>query len=1114
MTRSPLWPRAARRLALAVVVAAVVVLSSALASPAAAARQVPRTVVEVHGLAVAPARSLTAPAAVSRPATTPNSWAGTVVATDLLNYNASLSGNFRSSVEDWQVGAPAYVPTTGTVWWPELDVEVGGAPNDTVAPALLYNVSTRSFVGVDPYVTNASAFAYDPTTGRLYATEPRNDTVVEVNVTSGLLTGTVYRVGADPTAIVLDLTTGYLFVANTGSSSVTVIDPVSHQTPWPSVGVMADPTELVTDERDNFVYVGSETQSQLDRLNASSPTAPETSTGLADGPTSGLAFSNRTDVLAVSSVAGPNMTLVSGSSGDVYNSGVTVGTGSAGIAAVENGFTFLLCNYTSDTLDEINASTFTVSPAHLAVGENPRVILSLSSDGPILVWSDGTRNVSVVSSSLGSVYQSQATLGAGPTLLAYDGSLNRLYVGDPALPGIEVIDPFSGVSAASPIRLRSAPLSISVDAISGTILVGLSGEVLEIYASNNSLAATNTALAGPNAPLVIDPSSSLVWVGRESLGEVIALESNSLVSSGAAVHIAVNSSEPDALALDPQANAVLALNATSGRVAEFNGTTGTLSGDMLAAGANVSALLWDPADQLVYAAGDGLAAIDPTTMTVVLSPISITSHSHVGGLSYDSSREAIYLATWSGNDSGSLTVVNGSSPGAASSSLTVIPTGFEPSDPLSFVAAGSALPGSGTTLVADTASGTISVIGSPPQILSASFEPSKIDAGSSTNLQVIAVGGAGSSSFSYVGLPSGCVNTSTAIVTCTPTESGTFTVIVTVTDEVGLTAASSVELDVASALTVQVTVGSLTSHEADAHVAVAMSALATGGTPGYSYSWNFGNGATATGSLVSYTYGEPGEEIVAVTATDAAGGKSVNETLLTVEAYPTVQLSVAPQATTDVNLTLDLSAAVIGGAGPVTGTWTFGDGTGSDLVNTTHAWQRAGLYQVNYTATDALGIEAKSSLGVLVDPVISGSFLVTPESSSPVVGTVFDFNASLTGGTPGYAVIWSFGDGSNATGLNVTHAYGSAGSYTVEVVAYDSVGGSFSESISDVDVGSGPAPAAPLFGGGFGPSFLLGIVLGGTVAAVALFLAERSRRAGPAGPPSPYVPPAPPAKGR
>jgi YVTN family beta-propeller protein len=1099
-----------RRLGVAVAVAVCVSLSGVLATTSG-----PHRLAATAGdAAVRPGASSLAPAvtlaAAGSAASAPASWSGTTVATLLPNYNASLPGNFRSLVDDWQVGTPAVVPSTGTVWWPELPVSVDGSPAPTSAPALLYNLSTESFVGIDQLVTNISALAYDPETKTLFAADPINDTVEEVSPTTDAPTGVVYRVGLAPSAIALDSLTGYLFVANAGSSSVTIIDPTTHTIPWANVPVGNDPIALADDGSDGWMYVGNGGSAYLSRLDVSSPTEFETATLLQYGPVRGLSFSERSDYLAVTTENGSNLTIVSGKTGAVHPVAVDVGAGFTAVTVTLNGSTFVVANATGVSF--VNSSTFDVSFKQLGVGLHPTSLVTVPSNGSILVWNNGTRNVSVVAPNLTGVRSPASTLAPEPSLLGYYAPLKRLYVADAELPGVEILNPFTGVTEAPPIMLPSPPLSLTVDTESRTLYVALAGELLAYNVSTGLLNAQDTHLPGANAPIAIDVTSGLLWVGRSASGTVQALNSSSLESAGPVVRLKVNSSSPASLISEPESNSILGVNSTSGQIVQFNGTDGAWIGSPVSAGSNVTALTWDSVDGLVYAAGDGLSAINPSTMTVVLPSTTLAPHIGVGGIAYETSREAIYVSTWTSNPySGSLTIVNGSSPSAASSSLTIVPTGFEPSSLVAVEGPAESLPDSGIVLAANYVSGTISVVASPPQILSASFDPAKVDENVSTRLVVAAVGGATTSSVAFTGLPSGCSLPVGFTVSCSPTEEGTFDVLATVTDALGETASAGASLTVWSALALTATVGTLASHEVDVKVPVAMSAEASGGSSQYTYAWNFGDGSTASGASVGHTFEATGELIVAVTATDQGGGKVVNETLVDVEADPTVHLSVSPGLTTDVDRTLELAALVTGGAGPGSGAWQFGDGTGSSLTTVGHAWQNAGVYEVNYTFTDALGLQAKATQSILVNPKLTGEFSVDPLSATPIVGTTFDFDATLENGTRGYTVEWFFGDGSTAVGAQVTHAYSASGSYAVNVSALDAAGAYLNESFPNITVGAGPSRAAPLLGGGFGPSFILGLVLGGAVAAVALFIAERARRAGPAGPPSPYVPPPPPA---
>src|SRR5216117_913134 len=67
---------------------------------------------------------------------------------------------------------------------------------------------------------------------------------------------------------------------------------------------------------------------------------------------------------------------------------------------------------------------------------------------------------------------------------------------------------------------------------------------------------------------------------------------------------------------------------------------------------------------------------------------------------------------------------------------------------------------------------------------------------------------------------------------------------------------------------------------------------------------------------------------------------------------------------------------------------------------------------------------------------LSATFSYSP--SSPQVGQQVTFTASASGGTTPYSFSWSFGDGSTGTGSSATHAYSSAGSFTVILTVKDS----------------------------------------------------------------------------
>jgi hypothetical protein len=86
--------------------------------------------------------------------------------------------------------------------------------------------------------------------------------------------------------------------------------------------------------------------------------------------------------------------------------------------------------------------------------------------------------------------------------------------------------------------------------------------------------------------------------------------------------------------------------------------------------------------------------------------------------------------------------------------------------------------------------------GGPLRVTSFIATANPIDVRTSTNLSVQIAGGTAPFSYSYTGLPSGCSSLDLAVLPCTPSQSGSFVIDVTVTDANGSRAAAQVDLSV------------------------------------------------------------------------------------------------------------------------------------------------------------------------------------------------------------------------------------------------------------------------------------------------------------------------------
>lgn len=125
---------------------------------------------------------------------------------------------------------------------------------------------------------------------------------------------------------------------------------------------------------------------------------------------------------------------------------------------------------------------------------------------------------------------------------------------------------------------------------------------------------------------------------------------------------------------------------------------------------------------------------------------------------------------------------------------------------------------------------------------------------------------------------------------------------------------------------------------------------------------------------------------------------------------------------------------------PTSWSWDFGDGGTSLSQNPTHFYDSIGVYSVTLTVTNNDGSDSitKTNYITIVQPTSppTADFTYTP--SSPYAGNIVSFHDISTN----YPIAWSwdFGDGSNSTVQNPSHAYISPGTYSVSLLATNSIG--------------------------------------------------------------------------
>ena len=121
--------------------------------------------------------------------------------------------------------------------------------------------------------------------------------------------------------------------------------------------------------------------------------------------------------------------------------------------------------------------------------------------------------------------------------------------------------------------------------------------------------------------------------------------------------------------------------------------------------------------------------------------------------------------------------------------------------------------------------------------------------------------------------------------------------------------------------------------------------------------------------------------------------------------------------------------------------WSFGDGSTRTGKTADYSYRDNGIYTVTLTVVDNDGGTASTSdvKTILNRPPVA---LFNETAETVHIGEAITFNASDSYDSDGYIVsyFWDFGDGANATGVVVSHAYADNGTYTVELTVPDDDG--------------------------------------------------------------------------
>jgi uncharacterized repeat protein (TIGR01451 family) len=199
-----------------------------------------------------------------------------------------------------------------------------------------------------------------------------------------------------------------------------------------------------------------------------------------------------------------------------------------------------------------------------------------------------------------------------------------------------------------------------------------------------------------------------------------------------------------------------------------------------------------------------------------------------------------------------------------------------------------------------------------------------------------------------------------------------------------------------------------------------------------SYTWDFGDGITGTGAIVSHTFAAPGIYTATIAARNPVSQDSA-ETIVHVE-VPITGLSAANSSPTVLNASTVFTAYLDGGSSPVF-SWDFGDGASGIGQVVTHTFPAAGSYTATLSAANAVSA-ASHQTSVRVASAIAGLSVVN--SSPTLLGEPTTFTATLAAGSH-VLYRWDFGDGVMGSGQFAMHTYPTFGVFTATLTASNTV---------------------------------------------------------------------------
>ena len=206
-----------------------------------------------------------------------------------------------------------------------------------------------------------------------------------------------------------------------------------------------------------------------------------------------------------------------------------------------------------------------------------------------------------------------------------------------------------------------------------------------------------------------------------------------------------------------------------------------------------------------------------------------------------------------------------------------------------------------------------------------------------------------------------------------------------------------------------------------------------------------------------------GVHFIALTVNDGQGKKNsiARESIrLIVNRPPVAVVDSIIYSCTGMTILLNGSLSYDPDGDPITMQWQFGDGTSSTETNPAHVYTKPGFYTAKLILSDGF---AEQPTIATIPVIIEGSPLAVQSINDTTICVnaplTFDGTKSSDPNGPLGSYAWDFGDGLNALGSTVTHAYSKSGTYYVTLTVIGNGSGRCSkvnQATSAIHVVEGP----------------------------------------------------------